>query len=155
MFLLYMIAVNIEIFQKTWLLQPCWKSGNRLTDPPSDVPLFHHQMICCCTLSVPLFHHQMLYCSTISVPLYYHQMFYCSTIRCSTVPPSEVLLFHHDCSTFPSSDVPLFHHQMFYFSTTRCSNVPPSVFHRFTISVTLFLHQMVHCSTIFFALFHN
>ena len=103
-------------------------------------------------------------------------MFDCLTIICSTVPPLDVLLFHNLSSTVPPSYLPLFHHemfhcstiisstfppsnvllsyhQMFYFSTTRCSNVPPSVFHCFTISVSLFLHQMVHCSTIFFASF--
>ena len=89
------------------------------------------------------------------IALFHHQMFHCSIIRCSTLPPSDVLLFHHPCSTVSPSDVSPFHHQMFYCSTVGCSKVPPSVFHCFTISVTLFHHQMVHCSTISFALFHH
>ena len=83
-------------------------------------------------------------------------MFHCSTIRCSTVPPSDVLLsnhqifycstifvppFHHQMFHCTIMIVPLFHRQMFCCSTIRCSTVP-------TTDVLLFHHQMSHCSTI-------
>ena len=112
----------------------------------------------------------MFYCSTISVPLFHHPMLNSFTIRCSTLPPPEVLLFHHDCFTVPSSDVPLFQHQIFYSSTIRCSTVPPSLFRCSTIrcstvppsGVLKFHHlcstvspSLLRCSTISFALLHH
>ena len=71
--------------------------------------------------------------ATPYLPLFHHQIFHCSTVRCSIVPPSNVLLLHHLCSTLPASDVPLFH--------SLCSAVPPS-------NVRLFHRQMFKCSTI-------
>ena len=75
----------------------------------------------------------MFHCSTIIYSTVSTSDFPGSTVRCSIVPPSNVLLFHHLCSTLSASDVPLFH--------SLCSTVPPS-------NVPLFHRQMFNCSTI-------
>ena len=75
----------------------------------------------------------MFHCSTIIYSTVSTSDFPGSTVRCSIVPPSNVLLFHHLCSPLSASDVPLFH--------SLCSTVPPS-------NVPLFHRQMFNCSTI-------
>ena len=114
------------------------------------------------------------------VLLFHHQMFHCSPIRCSTVPPSEVLMFHNDCSTVPSSDVftvppsvfycstmffhykkpevPLFHHHVLLFhqlsSTVPPLDVPLYLFYCSTIRWSTVPPIVLRCSTISVLLFH-
>ena len=117
---------------------------------PSDVLVFHLQILQCFKTSVPLFSCSTIRCSTLPPHLFHrpiiryctfnHQMLYCSTIRCLTVAPS---LFY-----FSIMIVSLFHLQMFHCSIMRCSTVAPS-------DVPLFHHQIFFCGTISVVRFHN
>ena len=117
------------------------------TVPPSDVPLFHHQMFHCSTMRFCTVPPWLLHCFTIRFSTVPPSLFHCSTVRCSIGLALDVLPFHHD--------VPLFHHQMLYcftisvpLSTIKCSTVPPWLFHFSLSDVLLFHHQMFHSSSI-------